>query len=46
MKIPCQLEAIEDEIKALKNNDTWSLVTRTKSVNVLGSKWIFKIKIA
>ena len=45
MKIPCWLEVMEDEIKALKNNDTWSLVTRPKGINVVGSNWIFKTKL-
>ncbi|KAL9422472.1 hypothetical protein AB3S75_034694 [Citrus x aurantiifolia] len=45
MKIPCWIEAMEDEIKALKSNDTWSLVARPKCVNVVGSKWIFKTKL-
>ena len=45
MKIRCWLEAMEDEIKALENNDTWSLVTIPKSVNMVGLKWIFKTKL-
>ncbi|KAK9174745.1 hypothetical protein WN944_026749 [Citrus x changshan-huyou] len=45
MKIPYWLEVMEDEIKALKNNDTWPLVTRPKGINVVGSKWIFKTKL-
>lgn len=38
MKISCWLEAIEDEVKALKNNDTWSLVTIPKE-----STWLAQI---
>lgn len=44
MKIPCWLVAIEEEMQALYNNQTWTLVPRPKNVNVIGSKWIFQTK--
>lgn len=36
---------MEDEITALRNNDTWSLVGKAKNVNVVSSKRIFKTKL-
>jgi hypothetical protein len=33
-----------DEIKSLIKNQTWIEVTRTKEMNVVGSKWVFKLK--
>lgn len=36
--------AMEEELKALKLNNTWSLVLRTPSMNIVGSKWVFRVK--
>jgi hypothetical protein len=33
-----------DEFIALLKNDTWSLVPPTPSINIVGSKWVFRIK--
>lgn len=38
------LEAIEEEITALNKNETWTLVERTKEMNVLSNQWVFKRK--
>ncbi len=36
--------AIENEVNALVENKTWSLVPRTEADNILTSKWVFKQK--
>jgi hypothetical protein len=36
--------AIEDELNSHHKNNTWSIVDRTSEMNVIGSKWVFKIK--
>ena len=38
------LAAMDDEIKALKLNQTWELVPRPAATNVVGSKWVFRTK--
>ena len=37
-------KAIEDEMSALNKNKTWDIVDRPENHNVVGSKWVFKIK--
>jgi len=37
-------DAMCDEIKALRSNHTWSLVPFHPSMNVVGSRWIYRIK--
>jgi hypothetical protein len=44
-KHPAWLSAMDAEIQALKNNDTWDLVQRPASHNVVGCRWIFKTKL-
>lgn len=36
---------MDEEIGALKNNDTWVLVPRLKNHIVVGYRWIFKTKL-
>ena len=36
---------MDDEIHALKKNDTWVLVPRPQHHNVVGCRWIFKTKL-
>jgi hypothetical protein len=33
-----------DEIAALRSNRTWSLVLFHSSMNVVGSRWVYRIK--
>ncbi|RVW91359.1 Retrovirus-related Pol polyprotein from transposon RE1 [Vitis vinifera] len=44
-KHPEWLSAMDDEIHALKKNDTWVLVPRPQHHNVVGCRWIFKTKL-
>ena len=37
-------EAINEEMRALNKNDTWVIVPRPTNQNIVGSKWVFKIK--
>ena len=38
--------AMADEFNAFLNNDTWQLVPQTPTMNVIGCKWLFKMKFA
>lgn len=44
LKKPQWKEAMDEKMEALMTNDTCSLVHRPDDTNVVGSKWIFKIK--
>ena len=44
-KHPKWLSAMDDEIQALKKNDTWDLVLCPINHNVVGCCWIFKTKL-
>ena len=37
--------AIEDEIKAIKNNDSWELTTLPRGHKAIGVKWVYKVKM-
>lgn len=41
---PVWRAAMDDEILAMHRNQTWVLVPPTASQNVVGCKWVFKIK--
>ncbi|KAK1424394.1 hypothetical protein QVD17_19723 [Tagetes erecta] len=43
-KHPHWMLAMHDEMRALNNNHTWTLVPRPKHVNIVGSKWVFRVK--
>lgn len=38
------LQAIEEEIQSLKDNQTYDLVELAKERKVLQNKWVFKLK--
>ncbi|XP_075096344.1 uncharacterized protein LOC107777081 [Nicotiana tabacum] len=44
VKDPRWVEAMNEEIKALENNNTWEIVTLPEGKKPIGCKWIFKIK--
>lgn len=37
-------KAMEEEILALKENQTWDLVAKPKDVKPISCKWVYKIK--
>jgi histone deacetylase 1/2 len=37
--------AMDDELTALHQNETWRLVPHTPNMHVIGSKWVFKTKL-
>ena len=37
--------AMQDEMKSLYKNQTWSLVNKPKDKRIVGCKWLFKKKI-
>jgi len=45
LKVPQWYAAMKEEIDALHENQTWTLVPRTTKMNVVGSRWVFKTKL-
>ena len=37
-------DAMNDEMQALVNNKTWTLVPKNKEMKPIGSKWVYKLK--
>ena len=37
-------KAMQEELRALYDNDTWAIVPFAPSMNVVGSRWVYKIK--
>jgi hypothetical protein len=44
MKHPRWQKAMKEEFQALIDNDTWELVPPHVNVNVIGCKWVYKVK--
>jgi histone deacetylase 1/2 len=44
MSIPHWRAAIADEFQALLWNNTWRLVSSQSGINIIDSKWVFKVK--
>jgi len=38
--------AMKEEMDALDENQTWTLIPRTDQMNVIGCKWVYKTKLA
>ncbi|KAH9331801.1 hypothetical protein KI387_003909, partial [Taxus chinensis] len=39
------LKVLEEELEQIEKNETWELVPRPKSQNVIGTKWEFRNKL-
>jgi len=39
------LKSMNEELDQIENNDTWELIPRPANKNVIGSKWVYKIKM-
>ena len=39
------INAMHEELIQLARNEVWSLVPKTKQMNVIGTKWVFKKKL-
>lgn len=44
LTVPVWLKAMHEEIEALHSQGTWSLVSLPSQKNLVGCKWVFKIK--
>lgn len=44
IRIPHWKSAMEEEMSALRNNQTWKLVPHQPEMNLVGNKWVYKIK--
>jgi hypothetical protein len=45
LAIPHWRTAIDEEFSALQRNGTWTLVPPVSGVNLIDSRWIFKVKL-
>jgi hypothetical protein len=37
--------AIEDQLRSLEANHTWEMVNKPKDMNLISTKWVFKVKM-
>jgi hypothetical protein len=37
--------AIEDQLRSLEANHTWKVIDKPKDMNLISTKWVFKIKM-
>ena len=44
-KYPIWCEAMDAEFQALQRQQTWSLIPTPPHVNLVGCKWVFKLKL-
>jgi transposase InsO family protein len=44
MKEKCWKKAMEEEIEVIEKNNTWELVERPSEKDVIGVKWVYKVK--
>lgn len=42
---PCWTIAMQEELQALRLNNTWELVPRHHTMHIIGSKWVYKTKL-
>ena len=42
---PQWTKAMDEEFSALQRQNTWSLVPATPSINLVGCKWVYKLKL-
>ena len=38
------MHAMDEEMKAIESNGTWTLVTRPANQKAIGLKWVYKLK--
>lgn len=38
------VEAMEDELRSIEKNDTWSLTNLPKNKKAISVKWVYKVK--
>lgn len=46
VNIPHWQAAMADELRALKENNTWELVYISQGKNAIGCKWVYKVKLS
>lgn len=44
LKNPLWVQAMREELQALHQNNTWTLLPRPQNKNLIGSKWVYRIK--
>lgn len=40
---PLWLEPIHEEFRALDQNNTWTLVSKTPNINIVGCRWFIRL---